>query len=381
MTLDYRQVQKQVVELGEKARQREEELMKVRRRARELLAAHAQELDALRQKVARVVQGYDATLRCAVPVEEALDAAFPHPGQSAARTLLAADGSQINPNRHAEVNYALVNAGAIVLERGSTEAPQTHILSQLYYEEDLYTETGTLTEESLALRRDLNERAILLRLASQARPPVVTFTDGPMELWGAKDAVGEGAAEYRDSLENYRSVLKQLCQMGAVAAGYVDKPGANLVVRLLEVASTPDEELSGIRKAHPLRGCRDMDLYRELLASGDRSAVFQMQSKSMENYPGELAIHFFYLNVGRPDHPKMARVEIPAWVAGNRAMVDNLHAVLVDQCRIMGTRSYPYLLHRAHETAVVTLQDQEQVTQMILQELRRRGPGRARYGI
>jgi len=66
----------------------------------------------------------------------------------------------------------------------------------------------------------------------------------------------------------------------------------------------------------------------------------------------------------------------------------------VDQCRILGTRPYPYLLHRAHETALVTFQDRDQVTQMIALELHRQGipiqgvsykqankdlPGRTRY--
>jgi len=54
-------------------------------------------------------------------------------------------------------------------------------------------------------------------------------------------------------------------------------------------------------------------------------------------------------------------------------MLDNLHAVLVHQCRMMGSRPYPYLLHRAHEAAVVSLQEKEQVTQMIALELRKRG--------
>jgi hypothetical protein len=54
-------------------------------------------------------------------------------------------------------------------------------------------------------------------------------------------------------------------------------------------------------------------------------------------------------------------------------MLDNLHAVLVNQCRMIGTRAYPYLLHRAHETALVSLEDKEQVTQMIVHELRGRG--------
>ncbi len=47
--------------------------------------------------------------------------------------------------------------------------------------------------------------------------------------------------------------------------------------------------------------------------------------------------------------------------------------MLVDQCRILGTRPYPYLLHRAHETAVVSLEERDQVTQMIVMELQRQG--------
>jgi hypothetical protein len=86
-----------------------------------------------------------------------------------------------------------------------------------------------------------------------------------------------------------------------------------------------------------------------------------------------LALRFFYLNVGRTDAAWLARVEIPAWVAEDPQKLDSLHAVLVDQCKILGTRAYPYLLHRAHETAVVTLEEKDQLTQMIILELRRRG--------
>jgi hypothetical protein len=101
--------------------------------------------------------------------------------------------------------------------------------------------------------------------------------------------------------------------------------------------------------------------------------VFALQSQSARSYTQALALHFFYLNAGRPGKPWLARVEIPAWVVDDPEMLDRLHAVLISQCRTMGSRPYPYLLHRAHETAVVSLQEKEQVTQMIALELRRRG--------
>jgi hypothetical protein len=200
---------------------------------------------------------------------------------------------------------------------------------------------------------------------------VITFTDGPMELWGAKDA-GD-TAEFKKSLDIYLEALEALRRLEVITAGYVDKPLASLVVRLLEVAITPVEELPRVKDLHPLGRVSDMDLYRGLLTEGERSAVFAIQSKSAANYKEAISLHFFYLNVGRAGHPYLARVEIPAWVAGDPLKLDNLHAALVSQCRIMGGRPYPYLLHRAHETAVVTQDEKSQVTQMIIQELYKRG--------
>jgi len=101
--------------------------------------------------------------------------------------------------------------------------------------------------------------------------------------------------------------------------------------------------------------------------------VFRLQSRTAREYSGGLALHFFYLNVGREANPQLVRVEIPAWVAGKQDKLDDLQAVLVEQSRILGDRAYPYLLHPAHETALVTMAEKEQVTEMLLGELRRRG--------
>jgi hypothetical protein len=128
-----------------------------------------------------------------------------------------------------------------------------------------------------------------------------------------------------------------------------------------------------MRKFHPFKGVSDGELFRDVLQPGERSAIFSIQSRSSRPYQGELGLHFFYLNVGKAEHPYLARVEIPTWVAVNQAMLDSLHAVLVSQCRMIGACAYPYLLHRAHETAVVSLEDKDQVTTMIVNELRKRG--------
>jgi hypothetical protein len=372
MSLDFQQVQEQVRLMGENAPQRAQRMSELRQHANDLLEHNARELARLRLKVENARQ-HDPSLRCALPLDdpsaEPLDGHYPLPPLPGQATLIAADGSQINPDRHAAVNYCLVNVGAIRMRHGSSEPPRPFTQCRLLYDEQLYTATGTLTDESVALMRDLNERRYLVELAEGAAPPVVTFTDGPMELWGAKDEGGEGG--FRKHLQEYLEALSRLRDLGVATAGYVDKPGADLVVRLLEIAATVEEELDNIRKQRPLRGVTDTDLYRQRLDSGERSAVFAIQSRSLEDYRGDLALRFFYLNVGLPGNPWLARVEVPAWVAANAHKLNNLHAVLINQCRIMGGRPYPYLLHRAHETAVVTLNEKEQLTLMIKNELQR----------
>ena len=119
----------------------------------------------------------------------------------------------------------------------------------------------------------------------------------------------------------------------------------------------------------------DLALFARLLEPGERSALFEIQSSQARKFTGVTALHFFYLNVGRPGHPYLARVELPQWVACDPAAVDLLHVALVAQCRQMGARPYPYALHRAHEVAVVSFDEKRQLEEMIALELRRQGLG------
>ncbi len=160
MALDYLQVSQQVKQLGKHALARQQDLAARLAEANELLVGQATELDRLRDKVQLVVRNYDQTLRCALPVQEALNAHFPLPEMLEPVTLIAADGSQIFADRHADVEYCLVNTGAIWMRTGSTEAPQTSIHSRLIYAEQL----EGMSDDRLSLQRDLAERERLLEL-------------------------------------------------------------------------------------------------------------------------------------------------------------------------------------------------------------------------
>lgn len=376
MTVNFQQVREQIKMLGEKALQRSIELKQLRQLAIQVLETNAQQTEFLIDRVGRVAQ-IDPSLRCALPCTpedrppEPLNFHILPPKTLPIATLLSADGSQINPDRHGQVNYCLINVGAIQSRTGSPEAPRISIKSQLLYDDELVTDSGILNEAQVALMRDLNERKRLVEMAKDCPPPVISFTDGPMELWGGNTDHDRGSFDQK--LSEYLDVLTELCSLGVTTAGYVDKPSANLVVCLLEIAALKEWEIHDARNLRPFRQVSDRSIFQELLEPGERSAVFAIQSRSTEKYQGELKLHFFYLNVGRPGHPWLARVEIPGWVANDKRRMSELHSILFQQCQILGSRPYPYLIHRAHEAAVVTLEEKKHVTDMIVAEYYARG--------
>jgi hypothetical protein len=369
MALDFQQVREQVIKMGEQAPNRAAHLRALKQQAEETLHENANRNQFLRDKIqAALLQ--NKNLRSALPRDETLNQFF-HPTPLPEKiTLLAADGSQINPDTHASVDYCLVNVGAIQMQYGSPDSPTTTVRSRLYYDDQMFTAAGRITERLVALRRDLRERQLLAELAEKVEGAVITLTDGPLELWVGRENEFE-AAEYEQHFKDYLAALRQLHQMGASAAGYIDRPRGDLLVRLLEIAQLPLSEIENAGRSYrPFRGLTDAVLFQDLLPPGARSAIFGIQSGNADQYTSELALHFFYLNVGQEEkHPNMVRVEIPAWVTEKPDMLNELHAILNHQCQIFGSRTYPYLLHRSHEVAVVSQDEKKQLENMIAIEI------------
>ena len=76
--------------------------------------------------------------------------------------------------------------------------------------------------------------------------------------------------------------------------------------------------------------------------------------------------------MGDQGKPHLARVEVPGWISGDGMLLGLIQGVLTEQAAIMGTRPYPYILHRAHEVAVVTLPEDQHVEEMIVAEFQKR---------
>jgi hypothetical protein len=371
MPINFQQVYARIREIAAGADESKRTLDEKRELARSLLAAYASELDYLQQKV-DAAKAVDSNIRCAVPLDEPLTATFPPPPPVQDVTVIAADGSQINPDRHASIQFSIINVGVIIMKLHSGQAPECCVETDMLYGDELISNGNPISDGMVAMRRDITERMKLDEVSKGIKGQVVNLTDGTIELWGAK---GDDPQAYADFVEKYLRVLTRLHARGVITAGYVEKPSADLVVRLLEIATADSEQIQRLRDYQPLRGVSDRWLYGErenpLLPPGHRSAVFALQSGSVKKYKGPLALHFFYLNVGTLGHPWPVRVEVPQWVAEDRKKLELLHSVLIEQCNMMGARPYPYLLHRAHETAVVRREEKDQIEQLLAMELRR----------
>jgi hypothetical protein len=371
MPINFQQIYARIREIAAGADESKRTLDEKRELARSLLAAYASELDYLQQKV-EAAKAVDSNIRCAVPLDEPLTATYPPPPPVGDVTVIAADGSQINPDRHASIQFSIINVGVIIMKLRSGQAPEICVETEMLYGDELISNGNPISDGMVAMRRDISERMKLDEVSKSIKGQVVNLTDGTIELWGAK---GDDPQAYADFVEKYLRVLTRLHARGVITAGYVEKPSADLVVRLLEIATADQEQIQRLRDYQPLRGVSDRWLYGErenpLLPPGHRSAVFALQSGSIKKYKGPLSLHFFYLNVGTLGHPWPVRVEVPQWVAEDRKKLELLHSVLIEQCNMMGARPYPYLLHRAHETAVVRREEKDQVEQLLAMELRR----------
>ncbi|GIV62784.1 MAG: hypothetical protein KatS3mg045_0123 [Bellilinea sp.] len=373
MPVNYVQIQGQIQAKCQQARQNQQVYQDRLEQAVRLLREYGESLADLRERVEDARRA-DISLRCAVPLNERLDAAFNPPAVKQLPLLLAADGSQINPSRHDAVEFAVINTGIFRILPATALTPSEESETQLYLLDDLRDPVSPLTEEVVALRRDLTERRLLAeRAGRESSQPVITLTDGPLELYREP----RENRTFDDLFNEYLKVLHQINRQGAVSAGYVDKPGSDLVVRLLELTAEPRSDAQETARRRPLGGVLDRVIFAGLLAPGQRSAVFAIESSMAGRFAAfnpALQPCFFYLNVGsHPARPWLARVEIPFAVAENPALLDALHAVLLQQCRQMGSKPYPYALHRAHEIALITRLEKEQIETMIARAMRAMG--------
>ena len=343
-------------------------------KARQALVAFDPVDDALRAKIARA-QEVDPTWRGAQPCDDRLNARFvPSPAEEDA-SLIGVDGSQIYPNRHGPALYYLINTGVIVLRQGSGEAPLINTRPQVFFtEDDLYD--GNLNLLNAQAVNDLRESEEMRELAQWAAAErshwggdlerlILAMTDGPLLIWISeeeKSAAGEKAAWER--VQAYLQQLQDIQNSRAIPIGYVARPRSANVLRLLHVAQLEESEITKEAvRASRYRALTDATLFRDLHPH-QRTALFSSTAQVNKTFADSgQKICFFYINIARdPDAPHIARVDIPEWAARQPGALDQVHRAIVRDC---DGANYPYVLIRAHELALVTYHERQELEKML----------------
>lgn len=299
------------------------------------------------------------------------------PPLPAAWAIVAADGSQIAPDRHEGTvgGCCLLNVGRVVLRYGNgVRARLDSVAEVLLLDEDAEEDEGAGDADrhaaaGLGTRRfayEMNALAGLIGEIAAEDLPALALTDGSLIAWHLHDETGQDNTR-QEAFAALLAALEASRNTRVPLVGYVSSPGSRDVVNGLRVTLCPEEPVDCFRCPHPadalpcapVRRATDAALFARLLAPGERSAVFTAQgqargfSRILPLYGAPHWIAFFYLHVGA----EVARIELPAWAAADTEMVDRVHTLCLDQAR--KGRGYPVALAEAHEQAVVRGADRQ----------------------
>ncbi len=363
-----------------------------------LIGRRLGEEERLREALALLAEGADVAAlsakiiaanthwRPALPIEP-LATRRPAPPPPAEMTVLASDGSTIEPDRHGAALCYLVNVGLVALHYGSRPTALLHSEPFLgFRDEDLYVAAGEqqvlVAGPLLNIRRQTMECERLAALAEglAGEGPRVALQDGTLIL---STLEGSGLEQWLrgQPLKALLGQYDRVRSLGVPLAAYTSRPRHADVVNALRALACPLTQPTcqhgctaqqqpaprGLSLCRALARMSDRVLFAQLLETGERSALFRSQWPISEHYYGEHRVHFFYVNVG----PEIARVEIPEWVARERRLTDLVHAVVVDQCE--RGRGYPTALLEAHEQAVLHGAERRQFASILEAALARAG--------
>jgi hypothetical protein len=314
------------------------------------------------------------------PTHEAASDSFPPPQSHQGLTVVGADGSQIYPDRHGVAFFYLLNLAGIRIQHDARSAPETRTVTRLFYEpEQLRHENGQPVESAwVNLQRDLGEMTLLAEMSEAARgDECLALLDNSLLLWMLLQIRTVGGRELDRIKSAYLDAMRALQTSETALAGVIDRPRSSNVLALAALGCEESDasEQDETQRA-PFPGLTDRDLFARRLPEGHRSACFELVSPlNREFIAAGQGIQFFYLHYPRE---QLLRVEVPGWVAGNRSLLERVHAGLLREGR--STEGYPYALIRAHELAVVTQTERSLVEDWVSRELSARGmpPSRSR---
>jgi hypothetical protein len=276
--------------------------------------------------------------------------------------VFGVDGSQIYPDRHRGLPCYLINIGSVVIQYDTKSIvlfeSEPYIFAHSTDARVLFSApelvNGERTEYEFKKALQLARSVVAL----QAMPDRPTFLfDGALIFWH----LDKYDIEIRNRfLASYIMLCEQLYQERVLYAGYISLPKSKELINILRsVAQREGIDFEGLYMV-------DADIMTQVLQPYESSIFFAHQSDIVSSYPEHLRPHFCYINTGS----EIARIELPAWIAQNDSLRNQLLSVIIDQCK--KGYGYPVVLAEAHEQAVVTTADREFFYELLLNQERSR---------
>lgn len=319
-------------------------------------------------------------------------------------SVVATDGSQIAPDPHGALLYYVINVGRVALHYGDARA---HLDSRPTFtcaEDDLFASVDEqvetpdrrpqperagerdarvrerrelLDEHLLATKRKVAEMRALVAFVREQRTevPLLALQDGSL-IMTEHESLGRAGFVQPLLLREYVAALRELVEERVPVAGYISRPRSDIVAGLLRAAVCQHDDATwreGCR-AEPaalcarLAGATDDEVVAAIgLQAGERSARFRSRWREARAGEPAMEIDFFFLHSGS----EIARVQLPADLADDAALLDFAHAALVDQCA--RGDGYPPALAEAHEQAIIRAGDRRAFVALVEEDLARLG--------
>ena len=374
MTLDIAQLYGQIEAMAGDLKSRQADYILRLSSALDTLKSAALNHDRLKQKIEKAKATWlVAGLKENIDIHKA---ASPLPDDFVA---VASDGSHVDVDRHQSARLFLLNIGLVQLQYGSKADALLLSIPSLYFGDEqlsIRSQDGRqvlLEGPLLGIKRSVEECRYLADRVCEIPGglPVVALVDGSLIMWGLVGQRYEDFVVEQLLIEGFLKQLDRFTRQNeknkTAVASYISFPRSTDVVNALRLQVCPydpvdcDKYCKGKfegRECDRVGGLLDRALFSEFLSHGERSAVFFSRSTIIEKY-GAHQVCFFYVKLDE----EVARVEVPLWVADDQALLDLVHAVVLDQSS--KGFGYPVALSEAHEQAVVTGADRERFWSMV----------------
>jgi hypothetical protein len=308
----------------------------------------------------------------------------------ATHTVIATDGSQMAPSHH-EIAYCyLINIGRVILHYGQSLHPLLDSVPELCYQpEELYVsrQWGIGIEEWMGYQRTVSEAKALAELACnwvnppnsargsngkslkretnqqsknpkskihnpQSQVPALAMVDGTLIYWFLEQLPVDACDRI---LSPILDTWNQLRDCGIPLMGYLSasRSSDSLSFLRLPACKHPNPDCKTYCRDFEKKPCqvteplRDAILWASQLQPGQRGCLWRGGASILDLYESHHHIYFCYVHVGT----EIARIEVPAWVAENSALLNQALGLMLAQ--VHKGYGYPVALAEAHNQAVV----------------------------